>query len=57
MLENKTNEELYKMILDLKMQHEALKQKLLKGYDELELIEKKFYEVNNELKKRLGNAE
>lgn len=52
-LENKSNNEILLEIKQLQNDHEALKLKMLKDYDELEKVEKRFNVANNLLLKRL----
>jgi len=48
-----TNDEIIKELLSLKEEHESLKRKLLKGYDNLEKIEELFIKGNEELNNRI----
>lgn len=51
---DKSNNEILQEIQDMKNQHELLKQKILKYYDNLESVEKRYQEANQELVKRLN---
>lgn len=50
---NKTNNELLLEIKQMELDHEATKTMILKYYDVLETIEKRFEEVHTILNKRL----
>jgi hypothetical protein len=52
-LENKTNNEILLEIKQLELDHNALKNKLVKDYDTLIEIERKFDEANKIILKRL----
>ena len=52
-LEDKTNNEILLEIKQMELDHEALKQQLLKGYDELIAIEKRFSEAQKIINKRV----
>lgn len=52
-LNDKSNNELLLDIKQLEANHESLKQKMLKEWDELISIEKKFEKINEILLKRL----
>jgi hypothetical protein len=50
---DKSNSEILLEIKQLQIDHEVIKNILLKNYDILEVIEKKFNEANKELTNRL----
>lgn len=52
-LENKSNNEILFEIKQMEADYEALKLKMLKDYDKMEEIEKKFERANKILLKRL----
>jgi hypothetical protein len=52
-LENKSNNEILFEIKQMEMDHEALKLKMLKDYDKMVEIEKRFDQANKLLVKRL----
>ncbi len=52
--DNKSNSEIILEIKQLQANHEALKAELLRKYDTLESIEKRFEEAHNELLTRLN---
>jgi len=54
-LENKSNNELLFEIKQMEADHEAIKIKMLKDYDKMIEIEKRFNKVNEILLKRLKN--
>ncbi len=55
-LEDKSNSQIITEIQQLKLEHEALKVKILRDYDKLEYLEKQFNEANKIISKRLrGN--
>jgi len=53
--EEKSNNELLQIINNLKIEHEAIKSRMLKDLDKLDNIELTFVTVNNILKNRLGD--
>lgn len=53
-LKDKSNNEILLELKQLQEEHEAIKTKMLKYYDRLEVIEKRFNEGNTELHKRLS---
>ena len=52
--EEKSNNELLQLINNLQIEHEAIKARMLKDYDELIKVEQTFVKVNNILKNRLS---
>lgn len=48
-----TNNEILMEIKKLQIDHEVIKQRMLKDYDIMEAVEKRFAEANEELNKRL----
>ena len=48
-----SNNEILMEIKRLQIDHEAVKLRMLKDYDEMESLEKRFAEANDELLKRL----
>jgi len=52
--EDKSNNELLQIINNLKIEHEAIKARMLKDLDLLDNVESTFVKVNNILKNRLG---
>lgn len=53
-LKDKSNNEILLELKQLQEEHEAIKTKMLKDYDRLEAIEKRFNEANAELHARLN---
>lgn len=56
-LENKSNNEILFEIKQMEADHEALKLKMLKDYEKMVEIEKRFEEANKLLVKRLKGGE
>lgn len=52
-LEDKSNNELLMEVKQLQIDHESLKTKMLKDFDELTKIEERFTKINQLLTKRL----
>jgi septal ring factor EnvC (AmiA/AmiB activator) len=52
-LEDKPNRELQSLLKELEMEHESVKQKILRAYDELEGVEKKYAKIKRILNDRL----
>ena len=54
--ENKSNNQIILELQQIKLEHEALKIKIIRDYEILEALEKKFDEANKIISKRLrGN--
>jgi hypothetical protein len=53
---NKTNNEILLDIKQMQLDHDAVKARLLRDYDLLELIEQRFNEANEALTKRLNGG-
>lgn len=55
-LEDKSNNQIITEIQQIKLEHEALKNKILRDYEKLEYLEKKFNDANKIISLRLrGN--
>jgi len=48
-----TNEELLKKINDYKIEHSAIKDRMLKDYDELQRVEREYNKVNQIISERV----
>ncbi len=52
-LKTKTNEELLKQLNNYKIEHSAIKDRMLKDYDELQRVEHRFNEINQLISSRI----